>query len=73
MTYCSIQFELSQQTVRTFIASKNYFKNDAPLFGIIWRASLSGRNEESKDVRLTHQGMFARAITKRVKILGETV
>jgi integrase len=62
-----------RMTVRTYIAFRNYLENDAPLFGIIWRASLSGRDNEANEVSLTHQGMTIRAITKRVQILGDKI
>jgi integrase len=48
-------------------AAKAYFQNDAPAIGDIWRGSRKGKHG------LTGQGMTERAITQRVRVLGESV
>lgn len=47
-------------------AARDYIAKDAPALGILWRKSTKGNG-------LGSQGMSERAITKRVKYLGEKV
>jgi integrase len=48
-------------------AAKAYFDNDVPAIGNIWRGSRKGKHG------LTDQGMTERAITERVRVLGEVI
>jgi len=60
-------------TPQTLKAARAYFKHDAPKQGNLWRASASKSNGRKAAGTLTAQGMTERALTKRVKTLGEAV
>lgn len=55
-------------TTKALKAAKDYFDNDAPVMGCVWRGSVKG--EAGK---LTDEGMSERAITARVRDLGAAV
>jgi integrase len=60
-------------TPQALKAARAYFKHDAPKKGNLWRASASKSNGKKAAGTLTKQGMSERALTKRVKALGEAV
>lgn len=60
-------------TSKTLKAARAYFEHDAPQAGPIWRAAASKKDGAAVAGNLTTQGMSARAITRRVTILGAVV
>jgi integrase len=54
-------------TLDTVKAARSYMKEDAPDSGIVWRGSRKGKGG------LTEQGISERAITDRVRVLGEEI
>ena len=52
----------------TMIAAQAYLDGDAPALGCIWRGSCKG-----KEGKLNGKGMSTRAISERVRVLGEKI
>lgn len=67
--------QLHRLTPDTLQAAKNYIENDAPEDGNLWRGSASKQDGKDKfhGGMLTDDGMSTRAITQRVRVLGEAV
>lgn len=65
--------QIHRLTPKTLKAARDYFENDAPATGVIWRASASKRDGKAAQGSLTDQGMSERAMTKRVEALGRSV
>jgi integrase len=61
---------LTPQTLR---AARTYFGHDAPARGSIWRASASKQAGREAARTLTAQGITERALTKRVRVLGQAI
>lgn len=59
-------------TDRTLEAARAYMKH-APKEGSLWRASAEKREGKAKAGKLTSQGITARAINKRVELLGRMI
>jgi integrase len=64
--------QIHRLTPDTLRACKDYLV-DAPALGSIWRGSASKREGKAMKGQLTQPGMSARAITKRVKVLGKAI
>lgn len=60
-------------TPQALKAARAYFKHDAPKKGNVWRKSASKQDGKNKAGTLNGQGLTERAITKRVKMLGEVI
>lgn len=60
-------------TTKTLKAAREYFTQDAPAIGSLWRGSASKKDGKAAAGTLTAQGMSERAITKRVEALGQAI
>ena len=62
-------------TERTAAAARDYLATDAPALGVIWRGSANKSHGKAAFSAgdLTSPGMSTRAMTNRVKVLGEAV